>query len=64
MSDPRVVRPACPDFTPEQERDTRARAWAYVFDCYEAKKKAGVPLAGDGMKGSEHDHPAKRMLPC
>jgi hypothetical protein len=25
--------------TPEQARDTRARAWAFVFECH-AKKKA------------------------
>jgi hypothetical protein len=27
--------------TPEQARDARARAWAYVFDCY--TKKQGGP---------------------
>ncbi len=47
----------------EQARDTRVRAWVYVFDCYEAKQKAGERNAGDGMKGLEHDHPARRILP-
>ena len=34
--------------TPEQARDVRARAWRFVFDCYEQKKAA----AADG--GEEH----------
>ncbi len=51
------------DGVPEQARDGRARAWAYIFGCYEAKQKAGERDAGDGMKGSEHDHPARRILP-
>ena len=59
MSDVRRV----PYLTPEQARDMRARAWVYVFSCYEAKKKAGERNAGDGMKGLEHDHPARRILP-
>jgi hypothetical protein len=27
-----------PGITPEQARDARARAWAYVFKCWHAKK--------------------------
>lgn len=42
------------ELTPEREREVharqaRARAWRYVFDCYE-KKKAG---AGDGARAGE-----------
>ena len=63
MSDaPRAIRAPRPGPTPEQARDVRARAWRFVFDCY-AKKKAGDRDAGDGMKGPEHDHPARRILP-
>ena len=48
MDSIRVLR--CPDLSPEQARDIRARAWAYVFDCY-FKKKAGVPsTGGDGKE--------------
>ena len=45
----RVVVKTNPDFTPEQARDARARAWRFVFDCY-AKKKAltGKEKAGGG----------------
>ncbi len=56
MSKPRVTYVPRRDVAPEQARDLRARAWTYVFGCYEAKKKAGERDAGDGTtKGSEHD---------
>jgi len=29
--------------TPEQARDARARAWAYVFRCWQEKQKAAEP---------------------
>jgi hypothetical protein len=31
-----------PNFSPEQTRDARARAWAYIFERWQAKK--GDPL--------------------
>jgi hypothetical protein len=50
--------------TPEQARDLRARAWRYVFDCYQAKKKAGVTSTGDEAKGLENEiRPAPSILP-
>ncbi len=54
-----------PGTTTDAARDARARAWRYVFSCYEKKKAAGVPGTDgeDGMKGTEHDHPARRILP-
>jgi hypothetical protein len=39
MSDSRLTHLSSGSITPEQARDTRARAWRFVFDCY-AKKKA------------------------
>lgn len=42
---------------PEQARDLRARAWAYVFSRYEANKKAGVRGAGDEAKGPDNARP-------
>jgi len=33
--------------TPEQAREVRARAWRFVFDCWERKKAAGK----DGGEG-------------
>jgi hypothetical protein len=37
--------------TPEQARDVRARAWAFVFACLE-RKKATRPGAPDARKES------------
>lgn len=40
-------------------REIRARAWRYVFDCYE-KKKAAAESAGDkGVEGKKSDPPKK-----
>jgi hypothetical protein len=54
-----VVRPAS-DFTPEEARDSRARAWMFVFDCY-AKKKGGPATAPDARK--ESDRSGKTIIP-
>lgn len=43
------------DLSPDQTRDVRARAWAFVFDCREAKKKGTRPGAPDDAKGLEND---------
>jgi hypothetical protein len=53
------------DAAPEQLRDARARAWAFVFDCYRRRNgKGGGPLTApdDAMKGSEHDR-ARDSIP-
>jgi hypothetical protein len=38
--------------TPEQAHDARARAWAYVFDCFNRSngKEGGAPAAPDDAK--------------
>ncbi len=42
----------------QQARDLRARAWAFVFQCYAKKKAAGATSTnGDEAKGSQHDRP-------
>jgi hypothetical protein len=38
-------------------REIRARAWVYVFECYE-KKKAGVGSTGKEAKEENDDRPA------
>jgi hypothetical protein len=49
---PVLVVKSTPDITPEQARDVRARAWAFVFQCWQEKKKGGPDTAPDGvMKG-------------
>jgi hypothetical protein len=51
--------------TPEQACNARARAWAYVFDCFHRREgREGGPAKTapeDAMKGSKHDR-AKTIL--
>jgi hypothetical protein len=57
-----TVRPH-PGLGSERARDIRARAWAFVFDCYEKKKAAGV-IGTNGGDGKEiKDVPANPILP-
>ncbi len=48
MSSVRIVYTSRPNTTPEQARDVRARALAYVFSCWHAKQE-DMPsqIAGD-----------------
>ena len=41
-----------PGITPEQARDARARAWNFVFDCWE-HKKAAVDVGGEDLARKE-----------
>jgi hypothetical protein len=43
--------------TPEQARDARARAWAFVFDCF-YKKKATCPGGPDDAEDLRNDRTA------
>jgi hypothetical protein len=39
--------------TPKQARDVRARAWAFVFQCWQAKQMATEPTPEpDGREGT------------
>jgi hypothetical protein len=57
-----IVTPA-PGITPEQARDTRSRAWAYVFECWDAKKGdshdltngSTAEIATNGSRKSERE---------
>ena len=47
-SAPRLMSKLMSGITPEQACDARARAWAYVFSCWQAKQKDIHPeAAGD-----------------
>lgn len=49
--------------TPEQARDVRARAWIYVFQCWQEKQKAAEhapePGGRDDVKESKNGYAAK-----
>jgi hypothetical protein len=48
MSNARATLRLRPGATPEQTRDARARAWAFVFECYAKKKAARLGSPDDG----------------
>ncbi len=50
MAEPRNSYSPAPSITPEQARDLRARAWQFVFQCHDAKKKGGPETAPDAGK--------------
>jgi hypothetical protein len=50
MNSPRMSHPVRPDVTAEQARDARARAWAYVFQCWNMKKGEQHELTSDSTK--------------
>ena len=56
-----TVRPL-PHTTPSQVRDTRAHAWAFVFQCWQEKQKAAgrlpSPDGQDDTEGSTNDRTA------
>jgi hypothetical protein len=52
MSSRRMISLSSDSIMEEHFRDTRARAWAYVFDCH-CKKEATRPGSPDGTKSKE-----------
>jgi hypothetical protein len=59
---PRTVLRPNVGTTPEQARDARARAWAFIFSCH-AKRKAAEAGGRDEAKGPIDARPAKPILP-
>jgi hypothetical protein len=53
---------AAPERELDPEREVRARAWRFVFDCYE-KKKAGGGIAGEEAKGEKDEVRPNRNVP-
>jgi len=59
MSKKRVVRVPHKGVTPEQARSLRARAWAFVFSCWRAKREDGIATTSrrpEGEKDKEVSH--------
>jgi hypothetical protein len=52
MSNPRVIQPSSASITTEQARDTRARAWEFIFATYR-EKAAGQDNAETKPKSFE-----------
>ena len=45
-NEPRVIVKPVPGVRPEQARDIRARAWAFVFECFDHHEKEAVTGRG------------------
>jgi hypothetical protein len=56
---PDITLKPCASASPEQARDARARAWSYVFECFDRHTKKGGRLLHKGdlddVKGSRND---------
>ena len=61
MDDIRIARRSHPNITPEQACDARARAWSYIFACYE-KHKAARSSGGEEQARREVEHVSRTHL--
>jgi hypothetical protein len=61
MSKAQIVHVLSPNITPEQARDDRAHAWAFVFRCYDSKKN---PAAGQSVRGDSDGTETKEDSAC
>jgi len=48
------------DLALEQDRDARARAWAFVFDCYRKKEATPDNRPDDAKERSKNDSSARQ----
>ena len=60
MTSPHVASNPQPSVPLEHSRDTRARAWAFVFDCYRKKEAAPESRPDDAKERSKNDSSAGR----
>ena len=61
MSSLRAVSRPRADITPDQAHDARARAWSYIFACYE-KHKAAKSSGGEEQARREAEHVSRTHL--
>lgn len=65
MSNSRITHPSSSSITSEHARDARARAWAFVFACFEKHKqenKGGPATAPDDAEESKNDRTAAAII--
>ncbi len=61
---PSIIYRPRPGASSEQARDARARAWAFVFQCWQEKQKGRPTTSGpDSAKGGSSDSSAKASIP-
>ena len=61
MSSLHAVYRSRADITPDQARDARARAWSYIFACYE-KHKAAKSSGGEEQARREVEHVSRAHI--
>jgi hypothetical protein len=61
MSSARIVHSPLPDATPEQARDARARAWAFVFDCARRRSAVGATPTSTPRHEPKHINNERRL---
>jgi len=61
MASLRTTVKATPGITEEQACDARARAWAFIFRCYESKTN---PAAGKSVRGDSDGTETKEVSAC
>ena len=61
MGEKRIICVSHKSLTPDQACDARARAWAFVFRCYESKKN---PAAGESVRGNSDGTMNKEDSAC
>jgi hypothetical protein len=59
----RLVVRSRPAISPEEARDARARAWRFVFDCWEQKKAAGEVGGEEHARKESKDVSRNRTIP-
>ena len=61
MSNSRITHPSSSIITPEQARDIRACAWAFVFECFDRHEKEAVSgRGGEDDASGEFTHEERR----
>ena len=63
MSDPHLTVSPAPGITPDRARDARARAWRFVFDCWEQKKAAGEVGGDEHARKESKDVSRNQTIP-
>jgi hypothetical protein len=48
--------------TPEQARDARARAWAFVFKCWQEKQRSRPTTSGPDNARKESEHVSRKVI--
>ncbi len=59
MSSSRITHPSWGSITPEQARNIRARAWAFVFECFYRHEKEAFSRRGGKDDASDEFHTKK-----